>query len=424
MIAIPLSVPVPEVKKASPVRAAKPLRAVDPVALFNEWVHFLPEPLHAEAADPRGKSSGWYAGFQSYIDHILRAVYPNAEIRALATTEPMLDIWRRAFTDPSFAADDYDTFETIGDKALGYAFVKYVYSRRADVTPMVMSNFMAVYMSKQYQARMATELKMDKWILFGKKSAENRDAAATASVREDVFEAFAASLDAVGTAIHLQMIKEKRYREAVEDAPTGADCVRRLVDTFFDGRGGLDEKYARTAAKTLLFEIATIFGLGTRYGIEVKGPRAGKGGSYSFILPDRLAEAMEAAGIKKLPRVLSSGFDDEMSAANAAYDKLAAAGADFKWIRERQEISRIKEYIGEDLYEQMHDISVEMGYPKLFFDIPKASVQKDGTATVILKGADANDNIVVLGSDIGKNIRETKLSIAIAFISEHSKQKL
>lgn len=406
------------------VKAAAPLRSVDPVALYEEWVSDLPTPHPDEAADPRGHSKGWFQGFQRYIDHLLRAVYRDPAVRKIATAPELMDIWRRAFTESSFGADSYEEFETIGDKGLGYTFARYVYSRQKNVSPMVLSNYMTYYMSKQNQPKLATALKMDKWILFGEKQASEREESATPSIREDVFEAFAASIIAVGNAVHSFLISEKRYQEAVEQAPIGTECLQRFINTLFDGRGGLDTKWAITAPKTTLLEIASIFGLRKRYPIEFMKPSK-PGGNYTVILPDKLSEVLVQNGIKKLPRILASN-PDETEAAWEAYNKVAAAGASFKWIKNQQDVSRVEKFVGSELYEEMRFISDKLGYAKLFFGIPEASKRKDNTTTVNLYGSDDNDNVVLLATGSGKleNLGSLKMEVAHLFIAEHSKNRL
>lgn len=384
------------------------------VLSFDEWTALLPTPAPATSADPMSYQTEWLGSFQRYIYVVLASVYTDDRVRSMAVESDMLRIWRRAFTDRSFASDNYETLETIGDKALSVAFAKYVYAKKPNVTPRELSNFIMYYMSNRFQPVISADLKMDSWILFGKEVAKERVSATTKSIKEDIFEAFCGALEAVATLVHAKLVERGEYEVAALHAPSGGDALRRFVETLFN-HYGLNDKFSRNAAKTTIGEIGTIFGLRTRNVYFSSGASG-----YSVVVPEDLAVALEATeGVSSpLPRVLVSGYPSEEEAANAALEVLESYGIDDRWLATRREEKGL-DFIVASVRDALVSLT-KAYYPKLVFEIPISSKSADGSFTMILTGVTQTDQKNVLASGRGTSVTELKTRLANEVIQKMS----
>lgn len=384
------------------------------VLSFDEWTASLSTPSDAVAANPVAFQMEWLGGFQRYIYMLLASVYTNDAVRAMAVESDMLRIWRRAFTDRSFASDNYETLETIGDKALSVAFAKYVYAKKPGVTPRELSNFIMYYMSNRFQPIISADLKMDAWILFGKEVAKERVSATTKSIKEDIFEAFCGALEAVATLVHSKLVDRGDYETAALHAPSGGDAMRRFVETLFN-HYGLNDKFSRNAAKTTIGEIGTIFGLRNRNIYFAQLPSG-----FSVVIPEELAVVLESTEgvVGPLPRVLVSGFASEEEAANAALEVLESVGIDDRWISTRREEKGL-EFIAPAVRDTLVALTKSQ-YPKLVFEIPISSKSADGSFTMVLTGVTREDVRNVLASGRGVSVSELKTRLSNEVIQKLS----
>jgi dsRNA-specific ribonuclease len=409
--------PLESVPKVAPTSSPKKIKMSlggGKILSFDEWTASLSTPSPMVAADPVSFQMEWLGGFQRYIYMILSAVYTNDTVRAMAVESDMLRIWRRAFTDRSFAADNYETLETIGDKALSVAFAKYVYAKKPEVTPRELSNFIMYYMSNRFQPIISTDLKMETWILFGKEVAKERTSATTKSIKEDIFEAFCGALEAVATLVHSKLVDRGEYETAALHAPSGGDAMRRFVETLFN-HYGLNDKFSRNAAKTTIGEIGTIFGMRNRNIYFSQSPSG-----FSVIIPEDLAVVLEATEgvVGPLSRVVVAGYPSEEEAANAALEVLEAAGIDDRWIATRREEKGL-----EFIFPSVRDTLVALTkavYPKLVFEIPISSKSADGSFTMVLSGVTREDQRNVLASGRGISVPELKTRLANEVIQKMS----
>jgi len=409
--------PLESVPKVAPTSSPKKIKMSlggGKILSFDEWTASLSTPSPMVAADPVSFQMEWLGGFQRYIYMVLSAVYTNDTVRAMAVESDMLRIWRRAFTDRSFAADNYETLETIGDKALSVAFAKYVYAKKPEVTPRELSNFIMYYMSNRFQPIISADLKMETWILFGKEVAKERTSATTKSIKEDIFEAFCGALEAVATLIHSKLVDRGEYETAALHAPSGGDAMRRFVETLFN-HYGLNDKFSRNAAKTTIGEIGTIFGMRNRNIYFSQGPSG-----FSVIIPEDLAVVLEATEgvVGPLSRVVVAGYPSEEEAANAALEVLEAAGIDDRWIATRREEKGL-EFIVPSVRDTLVALTKAV-YPKLVFEIPISSKSADGSFTMVLSGVTREDQRNVLASGRGISVPELKTRLANEVIQKMS----
>jgi len=125
------------------------------------------------------------------------------QVLALAMVDPshierLLDktaidqYWSKAFTHSSADPNkNYETEETYGDKALGYAFLTYMRKRfRDQLTQKTSSLLLSQYMSTDYQAHLARQLELPPYVRH-----DPSIKGVTDKISEDIFEAFVGVLN-------------------------------------------------------------------------------------------------------------------------------------------------------------------------------------------------------------------------------------
>lgn len=425
--------PVPRSTKSPPLR--KPIsrsKTVKPDSNFSErftsallpetpfnytaLLKILPSPdwSSEEIVNPAGHAERWHLRFAQYLRILLLPFYKDFETLQLITSDPYIRIFRRAFTDVSFSADDNETMETLGDKILGTAFVHEVRARQPNVTPNKLTNFVTNYMAKTFQAKLATEMKMQEWVLLGSASAKLRTDVSTPSFREDVFEAFASALEQAGNAVHQFYISQERYRDAILLAPPGFQMVRKFLSFIFDSVG-LDPKMGENSARTTLGEIGTIFGIRDR-GIKFDFPPAGTINPRFVVRthPD-LINVLSEQGISNFPKLLAEA-GDATTASDLALARAGEFGVTPEWILARREISQGVALLPASLRDSVVEKARREGITKIFFEIPERTKQSDGNFTLVMMGATANDQRVTLADAVGSSARVLRVEAANAYL--------
>jgi dsRNA-specific ribonuclease len=423
----------------SPKRATSPKRRRADVMIgggevppspktFVTWSESLPVPSVDVAANPKANQEAFIRGFRNYIYILVSAVYDDSDVTQRVVAPANLALFLRAFTDVTFASNNYETLEKIGDLVMGTAFAKHVYAKMPKVTPQEMTNLSSNLLSKRFQSQISTDLKMHQWVLLGESEAADREAASTPSVREDVLEAFFAALSGVADRVHADYVKEGNFEKAVVSAPCGSEIARRMVDFMFD-HYGLKPEMMKDAPQTILNNVGTLFGL-RKYGISflpkgksrLVGPRP-----YSVVIPEQLRAALASEGIIVDGDLLSSpeGHATRAEAAEAALEKLQEAGMTEDWMHSYRERTRFGGIDPKIVEEAMAIVRrrfqrTERDFVKPMFKIPSKSIQEDGLLSVIFVISDSNDVEHTLGSATGYSITKTKERVLAEFIRKNT----
>jgi hypothetical protein len=271
-------------------------------------------------------------------------------------------------------------------------------------------------MSKEPQADLATQMKMDQWILLGAHSAARRESSVTTSMKEDVFESFFSSLYSVATQLHQDRLRAQRYEDAALRAVSGAEAARVLIDFIFDGIG-LDPERGKDAAKTILVEIPKMYGL-RGHGITFDPPTDGKvGAKHSVTISRVLQRVLADVGFRDIPLVLAQGFPDKTSAAEAALATLARYGLDEQAIQDQKEITSIARLRPESLRDAVVAKARRMGYAKQLLEIPERHKQPDGTMLVVLIGVNERDQRFTLASVTTSEFGRGREDVARLFLT-------
>jgi dsRNA-specific ribonuclease len=402
--------------QAAPRRAAA---AFPRPQSFAVWVASIPSPSPAAVANAATDPAQWLAEFSEYVRALVAPIYPDAETQTAFVSRPYLNIVRRAFTDVSFSADDNEALETLGDKQLGTVFVRYLKARDPGITNRRMTNFVTSYLAKDELASLATKLKMHEWMLLGAATSAARDhGAATLSMREDAFEAFIAALSQAAAGLHMARIGEKRYADAAVRAVNGFEAIRMLVDWIYDGMG-IDPKKGEDAAKSILNDFSTVFGLRNK-GLFFDSPPEGTvNPKHSVHARRELVDALRVNGIDNFPLVLAKDLPTKTEAADAALAAVEAAGATRDWISNIREVSRGAARLPEPLRSQVIEKArAKFNVTKVFAEIPDRTRQADGSYTLVLMGATAGDVRVTLGDAVASVFRTGMEDAARAFLAK------
>lgn len=141
------------------------------------------------------KSPDWVSNLkilQRAIFELLKGVVSPEDITVLLSDSAMKKYWIRCFTHKSAdAKNNYEGLEFYGDTVLGYVFVSYLRDLYKDTLNQHKATlFLNKYMSKKYQAYLASKMGLVDLVRF-----DPKHPGADVSIREDVFEAFFGTLN-------------------------------------------------------------------------------------------------------------------------------------------------------------------------------------------------------------------------------------
>lgn len=406
----------------------QPQPSVEKKLTYVDILNTLPEPtvILMNNSDPNERQ--WTSEFQSYIYNLLQIVYDNDLARKEAVSAENMTIWIRAFTDVTFDSDDSEAMETVGDAILDNAFMKYLiiqaftkllYQKfgRSGLNPIMITNIRGYYMSGNFQAGFAEELKMTKWVRLGgldSATPQSLEQSLTEKVRGNMLETFFAALDMVCDNVK-EKFKSERQFEIAANIPSGASASFRVLDTMFNHKGGIDFSKGRESAHSLLIHLRDLYAMRLG-GIKIISPVSGSNEPYKVIMSQQLRDAIAEDGIKIPFFILSSDKLTEAEAVEEAFGKLEKLGITAEWISNKREETHFEKLEPAELREQISSRAKMMGYNKLLFAFPNSSKQDDGSVACILYGVDKRDDRMLLGMARGKDKNTAKLEAAKNFI--------
>lgn len=182
------------------------------------------------------ESSEWLSAFQAFIYQQLARIIPDATARIpYVGTYEVMRVWVDAFTHESFdLAHNYEQLETLGDRALEFAFTRYLMRKFPRITDSEITQLKRAYMSSKEhgkQPEYARKLGFEPYIRFI--GLEVPD-----SILEDVFESFFGALIEVSD----------RLKDGL-----GMVNVSNFVASFFE-EVGIDYALATEGDKSIVHE--------------------------------------------------------------------------------------------------------------------------------------------------------------------------
>jgi len=132
----------------------------------------------------------------NYLYELLNIIIPESKkqlIHYLLNKKTITNNWIPAFThkskDPN-PGKNYETYEKLGDKILGYCFNTYLYDRNPYITESTINNLSQLYDSKPFQSRIAENLGLDNFLREG-------GIPTAMPQKEDVYESFCGCIDVI-----------------------------------------------------------------------------------------------------------------------------------------------------------------------------------------------------------------------------------
>lgn len=110
----------------------------------------------------------WYEGLRNYLkNELLPLIIPSEPHREAMVSRKAMDIWVPCFTHESYDPNvgrNYEELELVGDHAMEFSFIYYMYLTVPGITRSEMSELKSKYISKTFQAQVGWKLGFEKWV--------------------------------------------------------------------------------------------------------------------------------------------------------------------------------------------------------------------------------------------------------------------
>ena len=109
----------------------------------------------------------WYNGLKLFLDGTLKTIIPSDAFRQKMLSDDAMKIWVPCFTHETYNPNvgmNYESLELVGDHAMEYNFIMYLYLTIPNITPEGLSLTKSKYISKQFQAQVALQMGLEKWV--------------------------------------------------------------------------------------------------------------------------------------------------------------------------------------------------------------------------------------------------------------------
>ena len=347
---------------------------MEPEGLLVESEAILEHPKDFDAIRDK-----WSRDLRYFIDRTLRPIIPNAKERRKYTSQREMKVWERAFTHPSFDPrrdHNYDVLEFMGDRALKYAFNKYLLRLEPRLDQGHLTTLDNRYMAKKEQPGYGKKLGLDKYVrIVGTRMA-------TSKVIGDLFESFIGALDQVS--------------DDIEDGLGIVNVFNFMVNFFKDFRFELPKERGGHV-KTNVQQIFKRFGLEPPEEIYTEDD----GGQITFIvkatkeIEDFLASDKPGEGFNihlRSPILGQAKGKDKKQARDAAYANALETLRSYGVTSESAGLMKdLKDFAHEALLPYKEELEMKLiddGYKRVFFDKPK-KLHTNEYKTIVLMGEDA-----------------------------------
>jgi len=138
----------------------------------------------------------WYNGLRNFLREILKMIVPSPELIEKMVSDEAMKIWVNCFTHETYdpnVGKNYEELELVGDHAMEYNFIMYLYKTIPNVTRSELSELKSNYISKPFQAKVAVQLGLHNWVRMG----IGKDT----HTFEDILESFFGGINIVGDTV-------------------------------------------------------------------------------------------------------------------------------------------------------------------------------------------------------------------------------
>lgn len=148
------------------------------------------------AAQIINQHDDWYNGLRDFLREILKMIIPSSELIEKMVSEESMKIWVNCFTHETYdpnVGKNYEELEMVGDHSMEYNFIMYLYKTIPGITRSELSELKSNYISKPFQAKVAINLGLPKWVRMG----IGKDT----HTFEDILESFFGGINLVGDMV-------------------------------------------------------------------------------------------------------------------------------------------------------------------------------------------------------------------------------
>lgn len=347
-------------------------------------------------------SETWISTFQAFIYQQLARIIPDEQARIpYVGSYEIMRIWLNAFTHESYdLSHNYEQLETLGDRALEFAFTRYLIRKFPQITDSQLTQLKRAYMSSKEhgkQQEYARKLGFTPYIRF-------LGLEVTDAMLEDVFESFFGALIEVS--------------DKLKDG-LGMVNVSNFVTSLFE-EVGIDYSLATEGDKSIVHERFTQFHWGKP--IEREVPIEG-GVQVTVSLTQEALAYLASRGLSGINPVIGLGqARSKMPAARAAYAEAVRRIESFGIQQERLEEERSKMLLRDKtLAPYLAPVKTRLtkeGFVDFEFYSPKTSTSFNATL-VELYGVRRNGSKQLLRA----NIAESKERGQFIVLSQYAEGK-
>jgi len=176
----------------------------------------------------------WYVGLRNYLFELLKMIVPSEKHRETMVSDKAMEVWVPCFTHESYNPNigmNYEELEMVGDHAMEYNFIMYLYKTMPGITRSELSELKSHYISKAFQAQIGLRFGLDKWVRIRVDK--------NTHVFEDLIESFFGGVNIVG--------------DTVFKFGAGTGLCYNLISNIFDDTK-IDMNYAKGKPKTQIKE--------------------------------------------------------------------------------------------------------------------------------------------------------------------------
>lgn len=267
----------------------------------------------------------WYEGLRNFLRETLKMILPSERHREQMVSYEAMEVWVPCFTHESFNPNvgmNYEELELVGDHAMEYNFIMYLYLTIPDVTRAQMSELKSRYISKVFQAEVGRKWGLDRWVRTRVEK--------NIHINEDLLESFFGAVN---------IVADKVFKFG---AGTGL-CYNMIIKIFEDV--DIDLSAARVKPKTQMKEAFEKL----KWGKPVEITRASTDGSVtaSVSFTDEAMKMLREYGVSITNATLSieQGSSKKVAfekAYQVALENMEKMGINDRWIESVRNEREIK----------------------------------------------------------------------------------
>ena len=350
------------------------------------------------------KDIEWYNGLKSFLGETLKTIIPNSDFRKKMTSDEAMKIWVPCFTHETYNPNvgmNYESLELVGDHAMEYNFILYLYHTVPNITPEGLSLTKSKYISKTFQAQVGLEMGLEKWVRINGEM--------NTHVFEDLLESFFGGVNLVG---------DKVFKFG---AGTGL-CYNLIIQIFKNVKINVISSTTSTKhPKSVMKETFEQLHWGKPIEDYVTDDNYVTTATISFT-PEAIA-SLQASGRNVTSVVLASTQGNTKKVASdsvyrLALENLRKLGISEEMVDEIRARKDMENPMFSNLIPQVQDKTKKMGYSSFYLKKPKHQQSQEGTYIQLI-GTKQNGTLEVLAMTDGyREESEGKKEVLEKYLSQ------